>query len=222
MQDILDFLTQLAANNNREWFTANKDWYTRCKLQFEAFTAEYISAMQTIDPALGNLQPKDCIWRIYRDVRFSYDKRPYKEWFGAFLAPHGGKKSPYGGYYIHLQPWKCMFAGGIWCPEPALLKALRQSIYDNVEEVEEIMSTPQFRQYFTDFDTDNILKKVPSGFPLDFPHADWLKRKAFTVSCPISDTVVASPDFLRQALSISAAAKPINQFLNYTFEEINT
>ncbi|MCM1035278.1 MAG: DUF2461 domain-containing protein [Paludibacter sp.] len=220
IQNILDFLNALACNNNREWFTQNKDWYTACKNNFELFAAEFIEAMLPIDPSLNGLTPKDCIWRIYRDVRFSADKRPYKEWFGVFLAPHGGKKSPYGGYYVHLQPGNCMFSGGIWCPEPPLLKALRQSVYDNADEVETIMQNPDFRKFYSDFDTDNMLKKVPAGYPADWEHADWLKRKSFTASCFISDQQACSPDFLQVAVEAATAFKPLNDFLNYTFEEL--
>lgn len=219
-KQILEFLTGLACNNNREWFSEHKEEYTRCRDEFEGFTASFIDAMQQVDPMLQGLAPKDCIWRIYRDVRFSPDKRPYKEWFGTFLAAHGGKKSPYGGYYLHIQPERCMFAGGIWCPEPKLLKALRQSIYDNADELEEIMNSPSFRKYFKDFDTEYMLQRVPQGFPADWEHGDWLKRKAFTCSCMFTDEEVEQEDFLRHLVEICKAFKPMNDFLNYTFEEL--
>ena len=115
-----------------------------------------------------------------------------------------------------------MFAGGIWNPEPHLLKALRQSVYDNYDEVEAIMADPHFSRYFRDFDTDYMLKKVPAGFPADFEHADWLKRKAYTFSCAFTDKEAASPKFLQKVLDIVGAAKPMNDFLNYTFEEMKS
>ena len=138
MKDILAFLTELSYNNNREWFNEHKDWYVRCQKQFEQFTAQWLERLVEIDPEMKALTPKDCIWRIYRDVRFSHDKRPFKEWFGAFPAVKGGKKSDRGGYYVHLQPGKCMFAGGIWCPNKDLLHALRREILANYDEVEDI------------------------------------------------------------------------------------
>ncbi len=226
MQEILHFLSQLSLHNDREWFEVHKDEYTRCRKRFEAFTAEFLQGMAVIDPALSGLQPKDCIWRIYRDVRFSNDKRPYKEWFGVFPAAPapgkpktGGKKSMRGGYYVHLQPGNCMFAGGIWGPTPELLKALREEIFANYDEVEAIMQSPQWRRYFGDFDTEWMLKKVPQGFDKDFVHADWLKRKAYTFSTPLTDEQVCAPDFVEHVLDIARAAKPMNDFLNYTFEE---
>ncbi len=86
MREILNFLTELSANNNREWFAEHKEWYRDCYARFVEFSAEYIRRLSALDPSLAELQPKDCIWRIYRDVRFSLDKRPYKEWFGVFPA----------------------------------------------------------------------------------------------------------------------------------------
>ena len=226
MKDILRFLTDLGLNNNREWFEQHRPQYEQCRRQFEQFASDYLAGLAHMDPQLAALQPKDCIWRIYRDVRFSRDKRPYKEWFGVFPAAPapgkpktGGKKSNRGGYYIHIQPGRCMFAGGMWNPSPELLKVLRQEILANYDEVEHIMATPDWQRYFGDFDTEWMLKKVPLGFPADFVHADWLKRKAFTFSCSLTDEQVCSPDFLELALSIAKAAQPMNDFLNYTFEE---
>ena len=219
MKEILDFLAELSCNNNREWFNDHKDWYVRCHKRFEQFNADWLARLAEIDPELASLQPKDCIWRIYRDVRFSHDKRPFKEWFGTFPAVKGGKKSDRGGYYIHLQPDQCLFAGGIWCPNNDLLRALRNEVLANYEEVEDLFANPQVSKYFQDFDTDQMLKKVPQGFSADFVHADWLKRKAYTFSTRLTNEQVCSDDFLDLVTDISRAAKPINDFLNYTFEE---
>lgn len=219
MKEILDFLTELSYNNNREWFHAHKDWYVRCMKKFEEFTAQWLERLSSIDPDIADLQPKDCIWRIYRDVRFSHDKRPFKWWFGVFAAAKGGRKSDRGGYYVHLEPDHCMFGGGIWCPNKDLLHAVRREILANYDEVEDIFANPLTSKYFQDFDTEQMLKKVPQGFPADFEHADWLKRKAYTFSTPLTDDEVCAPNFLDRVIEISRAAKPINDFLNYTFEE---
>ncbi len=215
----LDFLSELSLHNDRDWFNTHKDWYTESYNQFVRFTEAYLAGLTGIDPTLAGLQPKDCIWRIYRDVRFSADKRPYKEWFGVFPAAHGGKKSMHGGYYVHIQPGHCIFAAGIWCPSPELLKTLRKEIEANYDEIEDIMAAPEYKRYFTDFDTDDMLKKVPQGFDPAFVHADWLKRKSFTFSTPLTDKQVCSPGFLEHVLDIASAAKPLNDFLNYTFEQ---
>ena len=220
MKRILDFLADLSLNNNREWFMANKARYDEAHKLFLDFAARYIERLAAeVDPALAGLQPKDCVWRIYRDVRFSADKRPYKEWFGVFPAIKGGKKSIRGGYYVHFQPGNCLFAGGIWNPPADLLKALRSEIEANYEEVEEIMAQPGWQKYFGDFDTDWMLKKVPAGYDPNFIHADWLKRKMYTFSTPLTDQQMCAPELLDRVVEIAKAAKPMNDFLNYTFEE---
>ena len=228
MKEILDFLAELSANNNREWFAENKGWYQECYARFVAFSTEYLKRLSEIDPSLAVLQPKDCIWRIYRDVRFSHDKRPYKEWFGVFPAAGvpgqpktWGKKSMRGGYYVHIQPGQCMFAGGIWDPGKELLDALRKEIEANYEEVEAIMATPAWKRYFPDdFDPYwGMLKKVPAGFDPNFKHPEWLKHKTYTFSIPLTDKEVESPDFIDKIVDIAASAKPMNDFLNYTFVE---
>ena len=234
MKETLQFLAELSGNNNRDWFTANKERYTACRKHFERFSEDYIRRLTVIDPTLEGLTPKDCIWRIYRDVRFSADKRPYKEWFGVFPAQHGGKKSMHAGYYFHIQPGHCLFAGGIWCPSPDLLKTLRREILANWDEVNRIMTASSWQRYFGDFDTDWMLKKVPpelvsaldnlrAGNTLSTVASDrlegWLKRKAFTFSTPLTDEAVCAPDLLDRLAVIAAAAKPMNDFLNYTFEE---
>ena len=226
MKEILQFLAELSCNNNREWFAEHKDWYKACYERFVSFSAEYIRRLAEIEPELAPLQPKDCIWRIYRDVRFSHDKRPYKDWFGVFPAAGVpgkpktyGKHSMRGGYYVHLQPGHCMFAAGIWNPGKELLTALRKEIEANYEEVENIMAAPSWKRYFDDFDTDWMLKKAPAGFDPTFKHVDWLKRQSYTVSTPLTDKQVTSPDFIDQIIEIAKAAKPMNDFLNYTFEE---
>ena len=228
MKEVLDFLTALSVNNNREWFADNKAWYQRCYATFVDFSEQYIRRLSEIDPTLKGLQAKDCIWRIYRDVRFSKNKNPYKEWFGVFPATGvagqprtWGKHSMRGGYYVHIQPGQCMFAGGIWDPGKELLDALRKEIEANYEEVEAIMAAPSWQKYFgNDFDPYwGMLKKVPAGFDPEFIHADWLKHKTYTFSTPLTDKQVSAPDFLDHIVDIAAAAKPMNDFLNYTFEE---
>ena len=229
MKETLDFLAELAVNNNKDWFDANRARYQACRDRFVAFSTEYIARLTEFDPTLKGLQPKDCIWRINRDIRFSADKRPYKEWFGVFPATGvpgqpktWGKKSMRGGYYVHIQPGQCMFAAGIWDPGKELLKALRTEIEANYEEVEQIMGSKSWKKYFAqDFDSywGTGLKKVPAGFDPNFIHAEWLKHKMYTVSVPLSDEMVTSPDFIEQIIDIAKAAKPMNDFLNYTFEE---
>lgn len=215
---ILDFIGQLTCNNNREWFNAHKDEYLAVKSDLEQFTSEWIAVASDIDPQLASLTTKDCMYRIYRDIRFSANKLPYKDWIGIILAPHGGRKSRHGCYYLHFQPGACMFAGGVWCPDSELIKSIRQDIYDNADELEAIFANEEVKPYFTSFDSDGALKKVPAPFPKDFPHPNWIARNSFTFSIPISDKEMCSPRFFDYLLSLCRAAKPLNDFLNYTVD----
>jgi uncharacterized protein (TIGR02453 family) len=218
-KNILKFIEKLAENNNREWFAANKEWYLEVKNEVDQFAKLWLERLVELDPELAGLEPKDCVYRIYRDIRFSPNKEPYKHWMGIYVAKKGGRKSPYGGYYLHLQPGQCMFAAGMWCPNPDLLNAVRRELQANYEEVEEIMAAQPFKRYFGDFDQTYMLKRVPAGYDADFPHPDWLRQKWFIISTPFTDSEICKPAFLDRLLDIARAAKPMNDFLNYTFEE---
>jgi len=226
-KNILNFIKELTTNNNREWFNAHKDQYQQVKEDLDRFTSEWLERLVELEPEIADLKPKDCVYRIYRDIRFSPDKRPYKHWLGIYVAKHGGRKSPYGGYYLHFEPGKCMFAGGIWCPEKELLQTLRQDIYDNVDELEDIFRRREVNAYLHDFDTEYMLKTVPASFRQkntdynpEWPHADWLKRKAFTFSYPLTDAQMARPDFMELLMALCRAGKPLNDFLNYSVENL--
>ena len=126
--EIMQFLTELKQNNNREWFQANKNRYDSLRKGFIDEVQQLINRIALFDPEIAGLEAKDCLFRIYRDIRFSPDKTPYKIHFAAYMASCGGRGSERGGYYIHLEPGGCLLSGGIWCPPPALLKALRKDI----------------------------------------------------------------------------------------------
>lgn len=216
MTEIFRFLKELKENNNREWFQANKPWYLSVKARHEAFVNQVIAALAVVDPEVEGLEAKECIFRIYRDVRFSQNKEPYKTHIGAYMV-RGGKKSPRSGYYIHLEPGNCLFGGGIWCPEPSLLKALRKDVYDNIEEFTGIIRDPHFQEHYVL--EGEQLKKVPAPFPADFPEADLLKYKAYTVSNYVPDTFFEGDDVIRRVVDRLLLMKPFHRFLNYTVEE---
>ena len=226
MKRVLSFLTDLAQHNTREWFAANKERYKEALAIFTQLSERYIAGIQEFDDTMPGITPKDCMWRIYRDTRFSPDKTPYKNHFGVYPCAGQpgkpqtmGKKSDRGGYYLHIQPGQCMFAAGMWCPNPDLTAAVRRELHANYEEMEQIMSAKPFQRYFGDFSQECMLKRVPAGFNPDFPHPDWLRQKWFIISTPFTDAEVCAPDFLEHLLDVTRAAKPMNDFLNYTFEE---
>lgn len=123
----LDFLTKLKKNNNRPWFDKNKDVYLKAKENFDGFITELLGAVAVFDSGIKGLEAKNCVYRIYRDIRFSKDKTPYKTYFSAGITP-GGKNAYAPGYYLHVAPGKSVLAGGIWMPPPPQLNAIRQEI----------------------------------------------------------------------------------------------
>jgi uncharacterized protein (TIGR02453 family) len=220
IDNILRFLSELKANNNREWFAENKIWYDQVRVEFEQISKELITAISTFDEKIKHVEVKDCVFRIYRDIRFSNDKTPYKTHFGVYIASAGGRKSQRAGYYLHLDPAGSFFGGGVWCPEPPLLKALRQSVYDNIEELNEIRTNPEFSQYFNTFYEEDKLKTVPRGFPKEFHDAELLKLKHYLVDYKFDETILRASDFVSRVAGIAKCVYPFNRFLNFTVDEV--
>lgn len=222
MKNTLEFLKQLAANNNREWFNAHKDEYLKVKKSIDEFTAVLIEGLASIEPDAVHLSPADCHYRIYRDTRFSADKTPYKTHIGIYINPRGiytgGKKSEFCGYYIHIEPGNCLVGGGAWYPPAPLLKEYRSEIYNNVEEYLEIMKNPEFASNYQALWTEP-LKTAPKGFPKDWEHIDLLKPRSFTVGKTFTDREFCSKDIADKIISLFKILKPYNDFFNFTLEE---
>ena len=216
MREVYRFLEELRQNNNREWFNANKEWYLAVKEEHEAFINRLIPALAKVDPEVDGLTAKDCIFRIYRDVRFSPNKEPYKTHIGAYMVK-GGKKSPRSGYYVHVEPGNSLLAGGIWCPEPSLLKALRKDVYDNIDEFTGIIRDKEFQKYYV-LDGEK-LKTVPAPFPKDFPEGELLKYKSYTIENKVPDSFFEGEDAIERIVKRLLVMQPFHRFLNYTVEE---
>lgn len=217
MKSIISFLRSLRRHNDRVWFNDHKDKYLAVKAKVETLTESLIRGITEFDPDASRLKPSDCLYRIYRDTRFSADKTPYKTHIGIYINPPYGKKSPRSGYYLHLEPDNVLVCGGVWCPESALLKAIRQDIYDNVDEYLEIIESPSFRKYYKSVGED-LLKTAPKGFPKDWEHIDLLKPRDYTVYTRIGDDLLYSPRFVEEVLDRMKAVKPLNDFFNYTID----
>jgi uncharacterized protein (TIGR02453 family) len=222
IENILRFLSELKINNNRVWFAENKVWYDQMRSEFEQLSKNLILEISKFDEEIKHVEVKDCVFRIYRDTRFSHDKTPYKTHFGVYIATAGGRKSQRSGYYLHLDPAGCFLGAGVWCPQPDVLKALRQSVYDNIEELNEIRQSPEFSRYFNYFFEEDKLKTVPRGFPKDFPDAELLKLKHYLVEYKLDQNLLDATDFVPQVARIFECAYPLNQFLNYTVDEVNS
>lgn len=211
---VLDFLSQLTVNNNRDWFQQNKTWYEKSRKEVEVFVSEMITTISAIDPSLQTPAMKDCIFRIFRDVRFGADKSPYKTNFGAFIA-RGGRKSSNPGYYFHFEPGKSMLAAGVYMPQPDTLKLLRNEVYYHSDELKGILAKPSFKKYFDKLDDFDKMKKAPKDFPADFPDIDLLKYRSFIVSQTIPDNVVSDQASYRKlVLGMVKELQPFMAFLN--------
>ncbi len=146
-KNLLHFLSDLKKNNHKEWFHENKPRYQLVKKEFEQFIAHVIADISQFDASVKNLEPKHCIFRINRDIRFSNDKSPYKSNFGGFIVP-GGRNAGHAGYYIHIEPENCFLAGGIYMPPPDRLKAVRTEIYENTDSFKKILNDKNFKKAF--------------------------------------------------------------------------
>ena len=210
---IIDFLKDLDKHNDREWFNEHKEQYTEARLLFEDYVNRLIGQISTFDKPIGMVTAKECVFRIYRDVRFSKDKRPYKNNMGAYMS-QGGRKSIYAGYYIHVQPGESFVGGGVYMPQPDALKKIREEIYYNVEEFINILSNKSFRKHFTELYDHDKLKNPPKGFDKEWPDIELLKHKSFTVIQRLDDKKLASPGLMKDILATFKAQKTLNDFLN--------
>jgi uncharacterized protein (TIGR02453 family) len=210
---LLQFLSDLKENNYKEWFHENKATYQTVKTEFEEFLAHTIANIAQFDKSVKTLEPKQCIFRINRDVRFSNDKSPYKTNFGGFIVP-GGKKAGNAGYYIHIEPGNCFLAGGVYMPAPDILKAVRTEIFENTDDFKKIINNKKFKSSFKGILDDGKLKTAPKGFPKDFEDIDLLRYKHYIVSKTINEDLITSDKFLDEINSVFKTIYPFNSFIN--------
>jgi len=218
MRELFKFLKELRENNDREWFKANKSRYDALHKAHVGIVQQLIDRIAAFDPEIAGLDAKSCIYRIYRDIRFSNDKTPYKTHFGAYMTGYGGRTSSYGGYYLHIEPDGSFVSGGVWQPEPKLLKQLRREIYNNMEEFTGILENEPFRRSFGELEGES-LQRMPDGFPKDCPHEHILKKKSFIVSGMKSDDFFCSESWMDKVVEDFRLLHPFNRFLNYTVSE---
>lgn len=209
----LDFLKELVDNNNREWFQANKERYDNARGNVIELTAGIITKLHQIDPGVSaDLDPKKCVMRIYRDIRFSKNKIPYKNNFGVSLPASGSKL---GGveYYLHIQPGKSFIAGGYWMPEAEHLKAIRQEIDYNADELKAIIDDTGFIKLFGEFRKQDQLKTIPRDYSADNENIDLLKLKSFIVSHPLKDKELMSNKATEEIVEVCRSLYPLTAFL---------
>ncbi len=214
LQSVKAYLTELQANNNRDWYHAHKQDFVRANADFEAFIGAVMEGISAFDSDAASHHPKDLTFKLVRDTRFSHDKSPYQPAFRAHIGPKGKLPIPVG-YYIMLKPGNQSFLGGGLFADmfKDATAMVRQAIADKPEEWADILAAPSFSEYFTVGGT--ALKKVPTGFDPEHPQAAYLKHKSWYLEVPIQDEELDDAEQLvDQAVSMFARMKPFHDFLN--------
>jgi len=213
---ILDFLNALKENNNRDWFQEHKKDYEEAKTEMLQVIHNLINEISSFDATIGQLEAKQCLFRIYRDVRFSKNKEPYKTNMGAYMV-RGGRKSGNAGYYLHLEPGNSFIGGGIHNPDPKQLKAIRNEIAYAGDDLVSITESKNFKHYFSEIEGDSLVRP-PKGFDPESKYIDLLKLKSFTVFQPLDDSVLLADDFSDQITPVFKAMQPFLGFINAAFK----
>ncbi len=216
MIQVLQFLQELSENNNREWFQKNKKRYEESREKVLFITELLINEIRKFDSDIPLLDPKDCLFRIFRDVRFSNDKRPYKTNFGSFIAK-GGRKSIYSGYYFHIEPGGSFLGGGIYMPEAGPLKAIRDYIAENGDEFRSIITNKNFKAVFPEM-MDDKLKTAPKGYAPDHEFIDLIRYKSFAFSNRVDKSQILADNYIDYLVSSFKVLYPANRFLNKALE----
>ncbi len=228
---ILQFLKDVTANNNREWFAAHRDEYLAVKADFEEGVAKAIVRLAALDPSVAHVTVKDATYRFYRDTRFSPDKSPYKNHLGAYIAAHG-KKALHGGYYIHLEPGHCLLScGNYWLPTK-VLTACRNEIMGNIDEWRKCVENERFVNFFGrpgegTWDSSSkkgfgleMLKTCPAGdFPRDYEFIEYLRMKDYCCWKVVPDTFYEGDRWLDEMIKVFEVGKPMMDFVNNVIDD---
>lgn len=212
-QSTLDFLKKLKKNNNKEWFDKNKQLYLDAKDDVQDFIKNSLNKWTGFDKSLAGLEPKNVLFRIYRDIRFSKNKTPYKTNMGASISA-GGKKTMKAGYYLHIEPGGSFLAGGIWMPESDNLKKIRQEIDYNLADFKKILNNKSFKDYFGQLDQTYKLARNPKNYEADHPAIEYLKLTSWIVWHEYKDKDVTSKKFLDEITKGAKTMKPLIDFIN--------
>lgn len=217
------FLSELEVNNNREWFLSHKTEWDDLRQQCIDDIDGLIVKMSAWEPRFSTLKAKDCMFRIYRDIRFKKDKSPYKTWICAAIGSIYGKKSYNGGYYIQIGPESGLsdcfsgLFGGVWHPETQVVNKLRKAIIDNIEEFTEIINEPLMLRHFPGWAGEK-LKKLPRGYESYYEYSEFLRLKDFGKAMECNEKYFTG-DWISRASEHLEILKPLVDFLNYSIEE---
>lgn len=210
-KETLKFLKDLKENNNRDWMQDNKKSYLAAKENTQEFVTALIDRIADFEPSVMMLEPKDVMFRLHRDVRFSKDKTPYKTHFSAAIAK-GGKKSDSAGFYVQISPEKVWIAGGVFRPEKERLLHLREEISENKDEFLSIIDEENFKSTFTIW--GDQLKRIPKGFDKEDPMEFWLRYKDFVVQHEAPKNVIGNKNMLDYIVEVFKNMKAFNDYMN--------
>ncbi|MBT3382745.1 MAG: DUF2461 domain-containing protein [Prolixibacteraceae bacterium] len=217
MEKVLQFLNELSENNNKEWFHANRKRYEENRDKVLFITEVLINEIRKWDKDIPVMNPKDCMFRIFRDVRFSKNKQPYKNNFGSFIAKDG-RKSISAGYYFHIEPEGSFMGGGIYMPSAEPLKAIRKYIADHGDEFYAIINDKEFKQVYPEMYGDK-LKTAPKGFPKDHEFIDLLRYKSFAFSTNLKKEELLGENFIENVVKAFRKLYNVNAFLNTALDK---
>lgn len=221
---LFDFFHRLDENNNRPWFHEHKDEYDFLRECWIKDIDKLLALMTQWEPDLAGQTAKNCVYRIYRDTRFSPDKTPYKRFFSAAFSPWG-RKTNRACYYLQMgvtDPDRHLNSGlygGMWCPDSDMLRKVRTAIVDNDEEFSEIIENKEFKSIFPDFDLGDKLKTVPRGFDKNSKFAEILKMKNIGKYCPAGEAFFTREDWVEETARRFSLLKPFIDFINYSIDE---
>ena len=212
LKPVLEFLDGLQKNNNKAWFESHRPAYESAREQFEVFIDGLIVGLGSVED-LGGITAGDCVMRIFRDIRFSKDKSPYKSSMSASIGP-GGKKSTRLTYYLHIEPpGASIIAGGLHAPDPAQITRFREAIDRNAKPLKQVVNNKAFKQTFGAVEGEK-LKTAPRGYERDHPEIEWLRLKEVVAVQHLTDATVLSPKFSDHVIDAFTAMKPFLDYLN--------
>jgi uncharacterized protein (TIGR02453 family) len=212
--DTLNFIADLKENNTREWFQANKERYDNAQADVIAFASKLIEALSKENAGVdADVDPKKTVMRIYRDIRFSKDKTPYKT--NMAIGRLTKNKTVEIGYYLQIEPGnKSFIAGGYWMPQGEHIKSIRQEIDYNAADLTSIVDAPDFKKTFGEFRDQEKLKTLPKGYDADNENIELLKLKSFIAYRDLKDKELTGTNAIKLVSQLCAKIHPLNVFLN--------
>lgn len=212
--DTFAFIAGLKENNTREWFQANKERYDKAQADVIAFAGKLIEALSKENAGVdADVDPKKCVMRIYRDIRFSKDKTPYKT--NMAIGRLTKNKTVEIGYYLQIEPGnKSFIAGGYWMPQGEHIKSIRQEIDYNAADLTGIVDAPDFKKTFGEFRNQEKLKTLPKGYDADNENIELLKLKSFIAYRDLKDKELTGSNAVKLVAQLCTKIHPLNVFLN--------